>query len=105
MIEFELIDETQNIEFNLEDNSQEIKFDLTDYDDSKLKSEISNLQEEINNIPIQVYKGSNTPDSDVLIWIDTSGESPIVVENQLTTKDGLEFLTKDNAYFILKEEI
>ena len=49
-----------------------------------------------------VYRGSNTPSDNILIWIDTSGATPSV-DTQLTTRDGLEFLTSDNKNFILKE--
>ena len=49
-----------------------------------------------------VYRGSSTPSSNILIWIDTSGATPSI-DTQLTTRDGLEFLTSDNKNFILKE--
>lgn len=59
MIEFELIDETQNIEFNLEDNSQEIKFDLTDYDDTEVRELIDNVDTKVDDLSTEAHQGFN----------------------------------------------
>lgn len=52
----------------------------------------------------QIYKGDKEPtDTNILIWIDTSGVTPST-DIQFITKDGLDFITSDNKNFILKEE-
>lgn len=52
----------------------------------------------------QIYIGNTEPtDSNILIWIDTSEETPIT-NTQLLTKDNKEFITSNNESFILKEE-
>ena len=43
MLEFELIDDTENIELELENNEETIDLTLTDYDDSEIKSQINEL--------------------------------------------------------------
>lgn len=51
----------------------------------------------------QIYIGDEEPtDLEILIWIDTSGETP-TTETQLTTSDNKEFITANNEKFILKE--
>lgn len=51
----------------------------------------------------QIYIGDEEPtDPNILIWIDTSGDTPII-SAQLITSDNKEFITANNEKFILKE--
>lgn len=51
----------------------------------------------------QIYIGDEEPtDPEILIWIDTSGDTP-TTEVQLMTADNKEFITANNETFILKE--
>ena len=51
----------------------------------------------------QIYRGSIKPlDPNILIWIDTSGTTP--VKKTLLTENKLTFKTSDDKLFILKEE-
>ena len=47
----------------------------------------------------QIYRGDTEPtDNNILIWIDTS--TPPVIDKQLITSDGDEFITSDNKIFV-----
>lgn len=93
------------------------------YDDTEIREEIARKQDTLvsgeniktinnqsilgsGNIEIEtpdalVYRGSDTPEEGVLIWIDTSDEP--TVRTQYVTKDGKSFITSDNKIFIVKE--
>lgn len=74
--------------------------------DIEIKNQNSIYQLEFGGVPStakQIYKGPTEPvDSNILIWIDTSGTEPIST-SQLITADNLRFITADNKDFILKE--
>lgn len=53
--------------------------------------------------PKQIFIGDTEPtDPNILIWIDTSGDTPVVIST-LITADNKQFITSDNKEFILKE--
>lgn len=81
--------------------------DMIEVEEENLEDEIP-IEEEtviVNTGGIkEVYRGSNTPESNILIWIDTSGTEP-TYETKLLTKNNEQFITSDNKNFVLREEI
>ena len=52
-------------------------FTPSDIADLNIPTKTSDLTNDSGFTVAQVYKGSNTPSNDVLIWIDTSGGAPL----------------------------
>ena len=54
MLEFELIDDTENIELELENNKETIDLTLTDYDDSEVRELIGNVDNKVDTLETNV---------------------------------------------------
>ena len=76
IINFNIIDDSEELQLQLVDDNDEINFSMTDYDDTEIKNEINNLETQIN---------TNTADiSDLNDRVD---EIPIVTKTSQLTND------------------
>ena len=99
MIEFELVDETQNIDFELIDDTENIEFNLTDYDDSEIRELINDVDEKADSISSQVE--TNTTQiaqnkANITALNDRVDQIPIITKtSQITNDSGF---IEDNNY-------
>ena len=90
IINFNLIDESQELKVELLDDNQEINFSMTDYDDTEIKEEISDIQSQVNTNTTKIAQNK----ADIEALDDRVDQIPIVTKtSQLTNDSG--FITED----------
>lgn len=90
IINFNLIDESQELKVELLDDNNEINFTMTDYDDSEIKDEISNIETQVNTNTTKIAQNK----ADIQALDDRVDQIPIVTKtSQLTNDSG--YITED----------
>lgn len=91
------------MDYQIEDFELENEVDVEDFELGEVGIEDFGVDVVYKGTVKQIYIGDEEPtDPEILIWIDTSGDTPIT-GTQLLTSDNKKFITANDEKFILKE--
>lgn len=112
MIDFKLIDDSEELNLQLLDDNEEIKLEMTDYDDTEVKEMIDEVDNKVDNLSTQVNQEINEIEDDIdeldgRIRINTNNISNLqqTKADESDIPDVSDFITKDAnnlTYYELK---